>query len=119
MTEPLILAASYLAMTALTQAFYQELHEYDLAIQAIVALTTVTVAIAHFNTQAYLASLTTLALLGLPAKTSAVALGALTFFLEPVLGLPLLVTQATRLAKMPRPRLYAATFLMTGIILLV
>ncbi len=119
MTASLILAATFLAMTAVTQTFYEELYEYTMAIQTVATTTVIAVAIAHFNEQAYLVSLVTLALLALPSWTKTMVLGGLTFFLQPALGIPLLVTQASQLSTTPQPRTYAATVLLIGTITLI
>lgn len=119
MTATLILVATYLGMTAVTQTFYEELYEYSMAIQTVATLTTVAVATAHFNEQAYLVSVATLALLALSSSAKTMLIGALTCFLQPSLAIPLLVTQATQHSTTPQPQIYAASVLLTSTITLI
>jgi hypothetical protein len=119
MTAPLVLAATYLAMTAITRSFYEELYEYSVAIQTVATTTAVAVSIAHFNEQAYLVSAATLALLALPSWAKTMLIGILTCFLQPTLGIPLLVTQAAQLSTTPQQRIYAATFFTAAMITLI
>lgn len=118
MISTLFLATTWFGMRAVTTTFAEELYEYSLPLNIILPTVTGIVGVTHLAQTEFLAGMAVLALNLVPNKPKPLALGAITPFLTPILGVPLLVAQAASPGTRWGAHAYAGSFLVVTVILL-